>query len=95
MPGLWFQYLQDNLNIDLQIVYFFHNFAHLLYYSSVNRSCCGHPLCDLSKDRQLFLFFFIQDLKVIHSHLRTTSFELIYPGIRSHLGCQQQDLKPK
>ena len=27
--------------------------------------------------------------------LRTTSFELIYPGIRSHLGCLQQDLFPK
>ena len=23
------------------------------------------------------------------------SFELIYPGIRSHLGCPQQDLVPK
>ena len=27
--------------------------------------------------------------------LRTMSFELIYPGIRSHLGCPQQDLFPK
>ena len=49
MPGSWFQNLQDKLNIDKQL---FHNFAHLLY-SNVNRSCFGHPLCDLSQDRQL------------------------------------------
>ena len=49
MPGSLFQYLQDNLNIDKQII---HNFAHLLY-SNVNRSCFGHPSCDLSQDGQL------------------------------------------
>ena len=43
------QNLNDNLNIDTQII---HNLAHLLY-SNVNRSCYGHPLCDLSHDRQL------------------------------------------
>ena len=46
MPGSWLQNLQDNLNIDNQLI---HNFAHLLY-PNVNRSCLGHPLCDLSQD---------------------------------------------
>ena len=58
------QNLQDNLNTDAHII---HNLAHLLY-STVNRSCFGHPLCDLSQDRQL-------------SGL-PTFFELIYPGLR-------------
>ena len=49
MPGSWFQYLHDNLNIDKQII---HNIANLLY-SNVNRSCFGHPLCDQGQDRQL------------------------------------------
>ena len=49
MPGSWFQNLQDNLNIDKQLR---HTFAHLLH-SYVNRSCFGHPLCDLMQDRQL------------------------------------------
>ena len=44
MAEPWGQNLQDNLNIDKQI----HDLAHLLY-SNVNRSCCGHPLCDLSR----------------------------------------------
>ena len=39
----------DNINIDKQLI---HNFAHLLY-SNLNRSCFGHPLCDLSQYRQL------------------------------------------
>ena len=77
MAGSWFQNLQDNININKQLI---HDFAHLLY-SNVNRSCFGHPLCDLSQDRQL-------------SGLGT-SFKLIYPGIRSHSGCPQQDLFPK
>ena len=37
------------INIDKQII---HNLAHLLY-SNGNRSCFGHPSCDLSQDRQL------------------------------------------
>ena len=49
MAGSWGQHLQDNINIDKQII---HNLAHLLY-SNVNRSCFGHPSCDLSQDRQL------------------------------------------
>ena len=49
MAGSWGQHLQDNLNIDTHII---HNLAHLLY-SNMNRSCFGHPLCDLSQDRQL------------------------------------------
>ena len=42
------QYLQDNRN-DKQMI---DNLAHLLY-SNGNRSCLGHPSCDLSQDRQL------------------------------------------
>ena len=49
MAGTQAQNLQDNFNIDTQII---HNLVHLLY-SNVNRSCFGHPLCDLSQDRQL------------------------------------------
>ena len=49
MAGIQAQNLQDNFNIDTQII---HNLAHLLY-SNVNRSCFGHPSCDLSQDRQL------------------------------------------
>ena len=49
MAGSWGQHLRDNLIIDKQIIY---NLAHLLY-SNGNRSCFGHPLCDLSQDRQL------------------------------------------
>ena len=47
MPGAQTQNLQYNLNIDTQII---HNLAHLLY-SNMNRSCVGHPSCDLSQDR--------------------------------------------
>ena len=43
------QHLQDNFNIDTHII---HSLAHLLY-SNVNRSCFGHPSCDVSQDRQL------------------------------------------
>ena len=43
MPGTQAQNLKKNLNIDAQII---HNLAHLLY-SNGNRSCCGHPKCDL------------------------------------------------
>ena len=49
MTGSWVQHLQDNLNIDKRII---HNLA-LLLYSNGNRSCFGHPSCDLSQDRQL------------------------------------------
>ena len=49
MAGTQAQKLQDNFDIDTQTI---HNLAHLLY-SNVNRSCFGHPLCDLSQDRQL------------------------------------------
>ena len=49
MPGAQTKNLQYNLNIDTQII---HNLA-LLLYSNVNRSCVGHPSCDLSQDRQL------------------------------------------
>ena len=49
MPGTHAQNLHDNLNIDTQII---HNLAHLLY-SNMNKSCFGHPSCDLSQDRQL------------------------------------------
>ena len=48
MGGTQAQNLQGNFNIDTQII---HN-LHLLY-SNVNRSCFGHPSCDLSQDRQL------------------------------------------
>ena len=68
MAGTQAQNLQDNFNIDTQTI---HNLAHLLYYSNLNRSCFGHPSCDLSQDGQL----------------SATSFKLIYPGIRSDLGC--------
>ena len=44
------QNLQDNSNIDS--THFIHNIAHPLY-SNVNSPCFGHPLCDLSQDRQL------------------------------------------
>ena len=47
MAGTQAQKLQDNFNIDTHII---HNLAHLLY-SNVNRSCFGHPSCDLSQDR--------------------------------------------
>ena len=50
MAGTQVQHLQDNFNIDTHII--IHNLAHLLYFN-VNRSCCGHPSCDLSQDRQL------------------------------------------
>ena len=49
MPGTQAQNLQDNFNFAIHII---HNLAHVLY-SNVNRSCCGHPLCDQSQDRQL------------------------------------------
>ena len=49
MAGTQAQKLQDNLNIYTHII---HNLAHLLY-SNVNRSCFGHPSCDLSQERQL------------------------------------------
>ena len=49
MAGIQAQNLQDNFNIDTQII---RNLANSLY-SNVNRSCCGHPSCDLSQDRQL------------------------------------------
>ena len=49
MADTWGQHLQNNLNIGKQII---HNLAHLLY-SNRNRSCFGHPSCDLSQDRQL------------------------------------------
>ena len=49
MAGPLGQNLQDNLNTNEQII---HNLSHLLY-SNVNRSCFGHPSCDLSQDRQL------------------------------------------
>ena len=48
MAGPWGQPLQDNLNIHKQII---HSLTHLLY-SDRNRSCFGHPLCDLCQDRQ-------------------------------------------
>ena len=51
MPGTQAKTLQDNVNIDTQII---HNLAHLLY-SKVNRSCFGHPSCDLSQDRQFYV----------------------------------------
>ena len=44
MAGIQAQNLKDTFNIDTQII---HNLAHLLY-SNVNRSCFGHPSCDLS-----------------------------------------------
>ena len=47
MAGIQAQNLQDNFNIDKQII---HNLAHL-QYSNGNRSCFGHPSCDLSHDR--------------------------------------------
>ena len=47
MAGTHAQKLQDNFNIDTHII---HSLAHLLY-SNVNRSCFGHPSCDLSPDR--------------------------------------------
>ena len=49
MAGTQAQNLQDNVNIDTQII---HILVYLLY-SNVNRSCFGHPSCDLSQDRQL------------------------------------------
>ena len=49
MAGTQAQNLQDNFNIDTHII---RNLAHLLY-SNVNRSCFGHPSCDLSRDIQL------------------------------------------
>ena len=49
MPGAQTHNLQYNRNIDTQII---HNLAYLLY-SNVNRSCFGHPSCDLRQDRQL------------------------------------------
>ena len=49
MAGSWGEHLHDNLKIDKQII---HNLAHLLY-SNGNRSCFGHPSCDLGQDRQL------------------------------------------
>ena len=49
MAGTQAQNLKDNFNIDTQ---FFYNLACLLY-SNVNRSCFGHPSCDISQDRQL------------------------------------------
>ena len=48
MAGIEAQHLQDNFNIDTQTI---HNLAHLLY-SNANKSCFGHPSCDLSQDRQ-------------------------------------------
>ena len=49
MAGTQAQNLHDNFNIDIQNI---HNLEHLLY-SNVNRSCFGHPSCDLSQDGQL------------------------------------------
>ena len=49
MAGIQAQNLQDSFNIGTQII---HNLAHILY-SYVNRSCFGHPSCDLSQDGQL------------------------------------------
>ena len=50
MAGTQAQNLQDNFNIDTQTI---HNLEHNLLYSNMNRSCFGHPLRDLSQDRQL------------------------------------------
>ena len=47
--GLGVKIYTIDLNIDQQNI---HNLA-LLLYSNRNRSCFGHPLCDLSQDRQL------------------------------------------
>ena len=47
MAGTQAQILQDNFNFATHII---HNLARLLY-TNVNRSCLGHPLCDLSQDR--------------------------------------------
>ena len=49
MAGTQAHNLQDSFNIETHII---HNLAYLLY-SKVNRSCFGHPSCDLSQDRQL------------------------------------------
>ena len=49
MLALCLQNVQHNINIAKQLI---HSFAHSLY-SNVNRSCFGHPLCDLSQVRQL------------------------------------------
>ena len=49
MTGTQAQNLQDNFNIDTHIILIL---LHILY-SNVNRSCCGHPSCDLSQERQL------------------------------------------
>ena len=43
------QNVEYNLNIDAHIS---HNLAHLLY-SNGNRSCFGHPFCDMSQDIHL------------------------------------------
>ena len=48
MAGIQAKNLQDNFNFATHVI---HNLAHLLY-SNVNRSCFGHPSCDLSQDRQ-------------------------------------------
>ena len=61
MVGTQAQHFEDNFNIDTYII---HNLSYLLY-SNVNRSCFGHPSCDLSQDKQLL----------------GLSFELIYHGI--------------
>ena len=48
MAGTQVQNLTDFI-IDTQII---NNLAHF-QYSNGNRSCCGHPSCDLRQDRQL------------------------------------------
>ena len=66
----------QNLQYDLNINTQIIHNFAHLLCSNVDRSCFGHLLCDLSQDRSWM----------------DTSFELIYPGIRSHSGCPQQDL---
>ena len=53
MAGTQAQNLQDNFNNDTQTI---HSLAHLLY-SNGNRSCFGHPLCDLSQDTSFELIY--------------------------------------
>ena len=52
MAGTQAQHLQDHEDDFNFATHIMHNLAHLLY-SNETRSCCGHPSCDLSQDRQL------------------------------------------
>ena len=95
MAGTQAQNLQDNFNIDTHII---HNLAHLLY-SNVNRSCCGHPSCDLSLasdhtwDVHNMIYSLIKQYNTIYTiqyiQYNTCLFTALWIGQRKEIRCSR------